>query len=371
MLKRIYIDNYRCFSNFEFRPERINLLLGANGSGKTCLFEVLHAVTDVAIRGGQVSEVFPASSLTRWDKRDSQRVELELVGDQGTYQYLLILLHSLEPGRERTVISTEEIKLDGRTLFLFEGGTVHLFNNEGEEKVKFPFRGDSSFLARLEDRPESAALRGGLNLLSAIQLLKLNTSAMHNVSASEEEVLASDGSNFPSWYRHIQQESALSAMSIFEHLQRALPGFRELKLVSSGGVGRARDLAASFSSGGSRYDVHLDELSDGQRALIVLYSLLQTMHVSGATLLLDEPTAHVSLTEIQPWLQELDEHFIDDGQVFVISHHPEIVDYLSAAAPFWFDRPSGGPARVRPANFERESGLSASQQIARGFVDEP
>ncbi len=35
MIKRIYIDNFRCFSNFELRPDRVNLLFGVNGSGKS------------------------------------------------------------------------------------------------------------------------------------------------------------------------------------------------------------------------------------------------------------------------------------------------------------------------------------------------
>lgn len=37
MLSRLYIDNFRCFVNFEYKPARKQLLLGENGSGKSAL----------------------------------------------------------------------------------------------------------------------------------------------------------------------------------------------------------------------------------------------------------------------------------------------------------------------------------------------
>jgi hypothetical protein len=55
--------------------------------------------------------------------------------------------------------------------------------------------------------------------------------------------------------------------------------------------------------------------------------------------------------------------------VFIISHHPEAIDFLAAGSAFLFSRPGGGPARAKPAEFDRESGLSASQQLSRGLLD--
>jgi len=41
MLTRLYIDNFRCFVNFEYRPARKQLILGGNGSGKLSLLDAL------------------------------------------------------------------------------------------------------------------------------------------------------------------------------------------------------------------------------------------------------------------------------------------------------------------------------------------
>lgn len=41
MLKRLYINNFRCLVNFEFKLDGLSLFLGANASGKSTVFEVL------------------------------------------------------------------------------------------------------------------------------------------------------------------------------------------------------------------------------------------------------------------------------------------------------------------------------------------
>ena len=50
-----------------------------------------------------------------------------------------------------------------------------------------------------------------------------------------------------------------------------------------------------------------DVVSDGQRTLIVLYALLVDIGAAPRTVLLDEPENYVGLSELQPWLQRLDE----------------------------------------------------------------
>ena len=43
MIRRLYIDNYKCFSNFELRLDKLpcSMIIGANGSGKSTVAEVL------------------------------------------------------------------------------------------------------------------------------------------------------------------------------------------------------------------------------------------------------------------------------------------------------------------------------------------
>lgn len=373
MITRIYIDNYRCFTNFEFVPKNINLLLGANGAGKSALFEVLTGLVDLVVLSTEVAEVFPKDSRTRWEQRTAQRVELDVEARGQEFRYVLVIEHDVV--HDRPSIREEKLTSQGRTLFEFDGGHVHLHKNDGTKSVFFPFPGTRSFLAQIEWRPETDNLMVWKDFMSEVWMIGLNVHDILSASTEEEETLSRDGSNFASWYRHFSQEHPEQLHSLWTSLQRVLPGFRALGLSSEPGgkgekgrVGRMRDLVAHMTVSEKPYALDFDELSDGQRALIILYTLLEARAGVGC-LLLDEPEIHIGLGEIQPWLVELDEHFADRGQIFLASHNPEVVDYMAAGHPFMFERPDGGPARVRPAIFERESGLSASQQLARGLYD--
>jgi len=35
MIKRLYVDNYKCLVNFDLKLDELSLLLGLNGSGKS------------------------------------------------------------------------------------------------------------------------------------------------------------------------------------------------------------------------------------------------------------------------------------------------------------------------------------------------
>lgn len=366
MLKRITIDNFRCFQSFTFEPARINLFLGPNGSGKSSFLDLLGALVELVVRGAEVATAFPSSGLTRWDRRDQQRVELEIDGNGGRYQYTLVVEHDRD--QERPTIREERVTRDGKTLFAFEQGLVHLYGNDGVEGTKFDFRGTRSFLAQIERRKETRDLMWFLDFVGSMRTVRLDTRGILGRSLEEEGTLASDGSNFASWYRHLIQEKPDRLPGLWSSLKEIIPGFQALKLSSSGNRGRARDLVAAMSIAGTSYELEFHELSDGQRALIILYALLEGVEPTQGVLTLDEPEVHVGMAEIQPWLVQLDGRFEDHGQVFVASHHPEVVDYLAAGHPFLFERPDGGPTRVRAAVFDRESRLGAAEQLARGLV---
>ena len=83
-LPRVYIDNFRSFVNFEYRPEKKQLLLGANGSGKSSLLEAIRYVKWF-IKGDE--NPFSQSTRTRWQNKPLQIVEVEALLDRQKYEY--------------------------------------------------------------------------------------------------------------------------------------------------------------------------------------------------------------------------------------------------------------------------------------------
>ncbi len=68
MLKRLYIDNYKCLTNFDIRFEELTLLLGPNGCGKSAIFEVMGKLRDFIRGDARVGELFPSTDLTQWNR---------------------------------------------------------------------------------------------------------------------------------------------------------------------------------------------------------------------------------------------------------------------------------------------------------------
>ena len=67
MIERIYIDNYKCFVNFELQPRPVQLILGGNGSGKTRFFDAHECIRDFLTEGHATGQSFRAGALTAWD----------------------------------------------------------------------------------------------------------------------------------------------------------------------------------------------------------------------------------------------------------------------------------------------------------------
>src|SRR5262249_48196598 len=205
-----------------------------------------------------------------------------------------------------------------------------------------------------------------------VWLVKLDPTNIDPDSEYESDVLDSDGENFASWYRHLSQERSQDLPRLFERLSEALPGFRSLRTLSTGKAGRKRDLAADFTYGDPQPmypPLYFDELSDGERATIILHCILTDAESEPRTLLLDEPENFVGLQLIQPWLVELADATREKGQLFLISHHPEAIDYLAADHVLLFERPRGGPSRVRANPFDLDQGLKASELVGRWLLD--
>jgi len=120
---------------------------------------------------------------------------------------------------------------------------------------------------------------------------------------------------------------------------------------------------------GQRYELRLDEISDGQRALVALYSLVRLAAGQGYTLFLDEPENYLALAEIQPWLIELvNASGGEVPQAVLCSHHPELIDYLGVDHGLVLRRESSGVTVVRPASeLATDGGLRLSDIIARGW----
>ena len=137
MIKRIFIDNYKCFTNFECRLDAMQLLLGDNGTGRTSVFDVLGTLRDFITQGVPAGDAFQYKNLTAWETRPLQAFELGLEGNSGQYVYRLVIEH--DRGKQRNRIQSEELRFDQALLYQFDGREAHLFRDDTTPGPIFPF----------------------------------------------------------------------------------------------------------------------------------------------------------------------------------------------------------------------------------------
>ncbi|HWZ42071.1 MAG TPA: ATP-binding protein [Candidatus Saccharimonadales bacterium] len=367
MLTRIYIDNFRCFVNFEYKPARQQLILGANGSGKSSLLDALIFLRRVVLFGKDPERLEILSRRTRWMDLPNQTFELEASVNGVSYIYRLVIDSYGNPTRAR--VQSESLKSNGKLIFRFEDGRVHLFDDQLQQVVAYPFDPHRSAIATISEERVNQSLAQFKQWFSQLVCIRINPFLIGHQAKREHDRPFFDLSNFGAWYRHLVLAEPEENAKLRESLRAALDDFAFLKLERAGD---AYLLLAEFARGKSPgVDLRFDELSDGQRCLICLYSILHFVLAKGRTAILDEPDNFISLREIQPWLNAVSDTISESrGQIIIVSHHPEMLDQWAPAYGVRFVREGMGPVRVKKFQGELDSPLSPSELIARGWENE-
>jgi DNA repair exonuclease SbcCD ATPase subunit len=367
MLTRLYIDNFKCFVNFEYKPGQRQLILGSNGSGKSSLMDAILVLRQFLVFGKKTEALFPSSDRTKWTNEVKQSFEVEATLAGSRYIYTLELDSHDDPTKPK--VTWEKLYCDARPVFEFVRGHVSLYNDRFEQTAEYPFdpsRSALAMVARADDNEKST--RFGLWMGN---LLCFRTNPFNMSPRAEEEKAApeSDLSNFAAWYRHLTLQHPRETQALIKSLQAALDGFEYLRLEDVGQ--NMRLLVAEFARDGSPVNFSFNQLSDGQRNLISLYTILHFVIAKGGTVVLDEPDNFISLREIQPWLMAVDDAIEDrGGQVLIISHHPELINQWAPSYGVRFVRDGMNGARVVRFHGDPDSLLAPAELIARGWEGE-
>jgi predicted ATPase len=140
--------------------------------------------------------------------------------------------------------------------------------------------------------------------------------------------------------------------------------------VSDGAIQVAK---AIYQSKGKDLSLRLDELSAGQRSMVILEHTLAVTKTWKSSVIIDEPANFLALAEIQPLLLRM-KNTADEGeaQVIMTSHHPIAYDLLAESSGLWLERtPLGATHARRVSDMVQGAGDSAvplSELVARGWI---
>ena len=384
MLKRVYASNFRTLVNFNVEFDPLTLLLGPNGAGKTSIFEVVRLLRDFLrgepawVDGRMVSptttELFPLSTLTRWQDVDVQSFELVLSGQGGEFAYRLEIEH--ERVRQRCRVRTEKLTFDKKLLFesSFNDNqlTAQLFRDDGSRGPTQLTDWTRSSLPSIQPREENQLMSWFKERMNRVIVARFNPAVIGARAADESPMLDWDASNFVAWFRQVANQDLELVSKLRPLLQDVITGLVGLSLDPDGGD--AKILKAKFLAGASAeakskpFFCRFDELSDGQRVLLMLYTLL-TAATDDSTICIDEPENFVALREINPWLNMLLDktQTTQSCQAILISHHPELINALAVGSGRWIDRDGDAESRAQSIS-EDSSELSIAELVSRGWL---
>lgn len=365
MLTRIYIDNFRCFVNFEYKPDKKQLLLGANGSGKSSLLDAVGYLKQF-VKGD--ANPFTQSARTRWQDRPLQVFEIEALLGRQRYEYRVEIRFALETSQMS--VSKELLRVSGKTVFELANGEIRFFPDSSDRATAVPLETTKSAL-HLSQLSNSHVLRF-VEWMDSVHCFRIDEypTAMDESAEREEQAPESELQNLAAWYRHLVQADPEGNVKFINSLKDVLSGFQTLRF-SSDEDGTRRLRADFMAPQKKKTNYALSELSDGQRCLIALYMILHFLIAQGHTVIIDEPDNFIALREIQPWLLAAEKAVEDNhGQLILISHHPELLNQWATEYGLRFYREENGHVRTEKFRPDPEGNLQPSELISRGWEDE-
>lgn len=126
MIDRLYVHNFRCLENFEFKPGGAGSVLpiGRNGSAKSTVARVLQLFQRIGRGVNRVGKLLLPSEFSQGRSDSPMRFELDVVLDGHRLQYglALELPAHLEPTVNRPLT---ELQLEGDLVQAILTGELH------------------------------------------------------------------------------------------------------------------------------------------------------------------------------------------------------------------------------------------------------
>lgn len=332
MIRNLKIHNYKLFRNFTLQLDGgVNLLCGSNGSGKTSVIEIVYALARFLAMPDHsdtiacsVEDAFPFRTFGRWltEERGSGEMSIKLEVESAQHQHYVYELTVRYNFLEKiSRVQRESLRLGEALLLEFEEGRIKMFTDDEKELA---FKSDWKRSGLVVGSSNNSRIRGFGKQIASLYAFHLVPALMKQDVEKPMETLDLYGENFAAWrFLHAAQEPMKQAR-VVEQSKYFIPGLVDIRYIKKGDW---HALAMKVEFNGRENDIEFNELSDGQKTLLALYSILANIP-NGSTVLIDEPENFLSLGELQPWLEALNDAWEErDIQFVIISHNPQTLNW--------------------------------------------
>ncbi len=368
-IEALKVKNYRALRDISFdRLTPLTVLLGANGSGKSTVFDVF----------AFLAECFADGLRKAWDRRGRFR-ELRSRDASGP---IVIEIHYRERLKEPPIINYH-LEIDEKTrgpviireflkftrgkrgqpyrILDYEQGKGHVITGEqpeaNDQRVERPLSGADvlavNTLGQLAENPRVIALR---DFITSWHLSYLSAAAARgNPVAGAEERLSQTGDNLPNVIQYLKEQHPQRLQDIFDTLQRRVPRLERVvtEILADG------RLMLLFKDAPFKSPVLSKFASDGTLKLLAYLTLLYDP-TPPKLIGIEEPENYLH-PRLLPELAEECDQAAARAQLLITTHSPFMINRLKAEQVWML--------------FRGVDGYTRSQRVAdikgiKHFVDE-
>lgn len=328
MIKRFYVNNFRCFENFELVLETLpsSLLIGKNGTGKSTVGHVLQIFQSIARGFNRTSDLAEISDFTRNRSDSPMRFELEARLKETDYKYVLVL--ELPTHFKELRIQEERFEVSGTPIFTRQEAQVSLHRSHGRNAAEFWIDWHTVALPIIQEQSSEDPLYVFRKWLAQMIILAPIPKLIYGESSGKTLQPHRDGTNFANWLNGLLEAYPGAYSEIFAHLQKVLPDLTDFYHESTGK--ESKSLLVRFNNDTNQLRVPFDLLSDGEKCFFINAVAIATMKYFGPLFCFwDEPDAFLALSEIRHFVMDLRRLVKSKCQILMTSHSPETIRSFS------------------------------------------
>jgi len=346
MIKRLQVRAFKGLREFDIRPGRVNLLIGANGTGKTNFTDLIEFI----------SKLCPLGLLGALEKFGGlAQVRTRLPGAGTPYKFKIALTLGEDPHRgiqrayyEFALAQSNEVRVQQETLDAVvykrapgrplkpgfprfdQNQTVELsYHREGTQVTRRSMHLESVLAPEFDDEQELVLaaygrlgeLRTVSDYLSSWRAYNIVAGIAKQSTGGSDVELERDGSNIVPYLARMLEKKPMRAR-LMSDLQEAVPYIQDIR------SDRVLTLQTLRFKEWDGLEFQLSEMSDGTIRLLSLLAVLR-QPVPPAVIVIEEPENAMHMYAIAYFLSvvrrvAMAEQFA--SQVFLTSHSPAVVD---------------------------------------------
>jgi energy-coupling factor transporter ATP-binding protein EcfA2 len=330
VIRRLYINNFRCLENFELpiSGQSSTLLVGKNGAGKTTVGLALEILQKIARPRGtnRVGDLVKPQDFTRGRSGVPMRFEIEV--KLGTRIYGYVIAFDFPEGFKELRVFEEKLLVDGNRLYTRELAQVNLARTDLETDAQFRIDWHLVALPIVQERSRHDPLFIFKNWLANMLILRPMPSLISGDSEEENLQPKADMTDFGAWFSGLLAHAPSAYSKIDSYLRQVMPDLKDIK---NPAVGKdSRSLLIQFSNDQETVTIPFEDLSDGEKCFMICALVLAANDAYGPLLCFwDEPDNYLGLSEVGHFILALRKAFGSNGQFIATSHNPEAIRRFS------------------------------------------